>query len=86
MKRSHSDQHTIRGVPENIGAGLREKARREGKSVNKTAIEALRRGLGLSDEEIRFSDLDALAGTWTPDPDFDAAIAEMDKVDKELWK
>ncbi len=86
MKRRQTEQYTIRGVPEAVGASLRDRARREGKSLNKIAIEALMRGLGLSSDMIQSTDLDDLAGTWIEDPAFDEAIREMDRVDEETWK
>jgi hypothetical protein len=86
MKRSVSDQYTIRGVPKTVGVRLREKSRREGKSLNRVAIETLMKGLGLTSEKIRYTDLDDLAGTWIDDPEFDAAIRDMDHVDEEIWK
>jgi len=48
MKRSETDQYTIRGVPKVVGIKLHEKARREEKSLNKVAVETLLRGLGLA--------------------------------------
>jgi hypothetical protein len=65
---------------------LRQLARQEGRSINAVAVEALARGIGLTEEEQVFTDLDDLSGTWVADPGFDRAIAEMDKVDEELWK
>jgi len=69
-----------------LNASLREKAKMEGKSLNKITIEVLMRGLGLSNEKIYYDDLDDLAGTWVQDPAFDRAIEEMDRVDADLWK
>ncbi len=74
------------GFPSGVDARLRQRARQEGKSLNEVAVEALAGGLGLSDEEGRFTDLDDLAGSWVADAAFDHAIVEMDKVDEELWK
>ncbi len=82
MKRTQGGQLTIRDVPGPVHSRLRETARREGRSLNAVAVEALRRGVGLGSEEERFSDLDDLAGTWQEDPAFDRAIAEMDRVDE----
>lgn len=79
-------QYTLRGVPEHIDHALRERAARYGKSLNQVAVEALEGGLGLAAGERRHHDLDHLAGTWVDDPDFDAAIEEMDRVDPELWR
>jgi len=79
-------QYTLRGVPKHVDQALRERAARCGKSLNQVAVEVLEGGLGLTDGERRFHDLDDLAGTWVDDPGFDAAIAEMDRVDPELWR
>jgi len=86
MGSKHLEQYTIRGVPKRVSARLRERAHQEGKSLNAVALEALTLGAGLSEEEVRFTDLDDLVGTWVSDPSFDQAIAEMDKVDEDLWK
>ncbi len=80
------EQLTIRRVPKAVGARLRARARREGRSLNAVAVEALTRGAGLGESPILYSDLDDLAGTWVADSSFDEAIAEMDRVDKESWK
>ena len=66
-------------------APLRERAASYGRSLNRVALEALERGLGLEREERRFHDLDHLSGTWVDDPGFDRVIEEMDAVDEELW-
>jgi hypothetical protein len=57
-----------------------------GEYTNAVAVEALARGIGMTGEEFIHTDLDDLAGTWVADPGFDRAVAEMDKVDEELWK
>ncbi len=79
-------QYTIRGVSEDLDRCARRLARKEGKSLNATLLEALRKGLGVAESDIRHSDLDDLAGSWVHDPEFDRAIQEMDSVDPELWK
>lgn len=79
-------QYTVRGVPERLDAVARKRARKESKSLNETLLEALRKGLGMSEQHTRYSDLDDLAGSWVHDPEFDRAIEEMDRVDPELWK
>ena len=86
MKKNHTKQYTLRGIPERTDAALREKAKRQGKSLNTVAIEALQRGLGLGDEDFLYHDLDDLAGTWVNDPEFDKAMIDMDQVDEENWK
>jgi plasmid stability protein len=85
MAQKEVEQLTLRRVPRAVGARLRERARREGRSLNAVAVEALVRGAGLGTEPVRSSDLDDLAGTWVADPAFDRALAEMDAVDEESW-
>jgi hypothetical protein len=79
-----SYQMTIRQVPEKVSRKLREVSRREAKSLNRTALEALERGLGIAEEPVLYHDLDDLSGTWVEDKDFNRVVAEMDHVDPEL--
>ena len=79
-------QYTIRNVPEFLDSELREVAKREGVSLNQAAIQAIKRGLGLTNAEPVYDDLDDLVGTWQKDDQFDQAIADQDQVDEELWK
>ena len=83
MKRN---QYTLRDVPEAVDRALRSRAIREKRSLNSVALHVLTIGLGISEEPPYARDLDALAGTWVEDPAFDAALREMDTVDKDLWK
>ena len=86
MSTKHTSQYTLRGIPANLDRALRRRARQEGKSLNRTAVELLAEGPGVSGEPLRHDDLDDLVGTWVEDPDFDRAIQEMDKVDPHLWR
>ena len=86
MTRKRKLQYTIRSVPEKVDHILREKAAQERKSLNEVTVDALSRGAGLTDEEIRYHDLDDLAGTWVEDAAFDEALRDMDRIDPELWK
>lgn len=86
MKMSAEHQYTIRQVPRAVDRSLRAKSRREGRSLNAVAIEALSAGLRLAGEPIRHDDLDFMAGTWVEDEKFDAAIAAQDRVDPKLWR
>ena len=79
-------QYTLRGIPQQLDRLLRDKARRERKSLNAAAVETLTRGLGLTHEVVRHHDLDALAGTWVEDPAFEQALELMRRVDPEQWK
>ena len=78
-------QYTIRGVPAEVDAALRQRARREARSLNAVVIDALARGLAL-DAPAKHTVLDRLIGSWQDDPAFDRAVAEFDRTDDESWK
>ena len=79
-------QYTIRNIPDALDRELRERARRRGISLNETAIEALKRGVGISDTVVEYDDLDDLVGTWKDDAEFDRALADQDAVEPDLWR
>ena len=82
----YSMQYTIRAVPDEIDRAIRQRAKRESKSLNAVVIDALARGLALDAATTRHTDLDHLVGTWQEDPDFDSAVAEFERIDDESWK
>ena len=84
--KAKSIQYTIRAVPANVDRCLRQKSKQARQSLNEAAIDALKKGLGLAEEELCFHDLDALSGTWHEDAAFDAAIAAQDQADPRLWE
>ena len=79
-------QYTIRNIPDSVDRELRARARKSGKSLNEAAIEALKRGVGVSGNDEVYDDLDDLAGTWQQDEEFDAAIRDQDTVDRDAWR
>ena len=79
-------QYTLRNISKQVDAEVRRRAHEERKSINRTLLEALARGVGLQGQAQRQRDLRDIAGTWRKDPAFDRAIAEQDKVDEALWK
>ena len=79
-------QYTIRGIPEAVDEAIRERAQAEGKSLNEVAVEALADGLGLGPTDIVRRDLSDVAGTWKADRAVEAALADQDRVDPDLWK
>ena len=86
MKETRKIQYTVRQIPEQVDQKLREVAATYGHSLNEEAIAAMARGLGLGDAPMVHHDLDDLAGTWDRDPAFEKALADMNKIDEELWK
>lgn len=79
-------QYTLRGVPESLDRALRALARREGISLNSAALRVLGVGLGLTGQLVRHRSLEDVRGTWREDPEFEAAVAEQDRVDESLWR
>jgi plasmid stability protein len=79
-------QYTIRNIPPRVDRALRERARREGKSLNEVATEALARGLDLEDQPVRRRDLTAIAGSWVRDREVDRALDEQRRIDPDLWQ
>ena len=86
MKKRQTIQYTLRGVTPALDRCVREKAAREGRSLNETAVALLERGLGLSGDAVRYTDLDDLAGSWVADQALDDAVARLHRIDPELWK
>lgn len=80
----------IRGLDEETAARLKEAARSRGVSVNRLAVELLRRGVGLAPHRRAegHHDLDHLAGTWTAEEaeEFASALAAFEQIDEELWR
>ncbi len=79
-------QYTLRKVPPGIDRALRRIARQEGRSLNDVTLAALRRAVGAGDEPVPYRDLKDLAGTWESDAKFDAALADQDRIDPDLWR
>ena len=79
-------QYTLRKIPRAVDKALRERARRQGKSLNEVAIEALAIACGVSEDAVRQRDLTGIAGSWVDDPEFDAAIEDQRRIDDDLWK
>ena len=81
-----STQYTIRAVPDAIDRAVRQRAKREAKSLNAVVVEALARGLELDAAPAVHTDLDHLIGTWQEDPEFDRTIAAFERIDEDAWE
>jgi len=79
-------QYTIRGIPPAVDQALRKRARSTGKSLNEAALDALAEGAGVTGAPRKRRDLSDIVGTWIEDPEFDAAVADQDRIDDDLWK
>jgi plasmid stability protein len=78
---------TVRNLPADLARALEREKARSGASLNQTVIELLRRALGLAEIE-RSNGLAALAGTWSAEDlaEFEAAVADFERIDEELWR
>lgn len=77
-------QYTIRSVPAAVDAVLREKAKRQGKSLNQVALDALSSGAGVQAQS-RYCDLDGFFGSWIADQAVDKALEDQRRIDEGLW-
>ena len=82
---------TIDDLDGGVVERLRCEAQRRGVDVSAVAREILREGLGPIDQPAEgrvCHDLDALAGTWSPDEAeaFLSAVAGFEQLDEDLWK
>ena len=79
-------QYTLRNVPKGVDAELRKRARRQGKSLNQVAIDALAEATGASGEPIVRRDLSGIVGTWVEDPETEKIFEEFRRVDPGEWR
>lgn len=81
---------TLRGIDDRIAQALKERAAREGLSVNALTLKLLRETLGIEKTKriVTYTDLDHLAGTWSEQDavEFEQATAVFEKVDEDMWK
>ncbi len=86
MKKKSSSptrHYTIRGVPPEVDAALRRKARQRKQSLNRVVLDELTRAVIGRAIKADFSDL---VGKWTPDPAFDEILAAQRQIDPEKWR
>jgi hypothetical protein len=81
---------TIHGLEERLDRLIRKRAKKHGKSLNKTIKKLLEEALGIdkkphSDNRDDFLDL---FGIWTPREakQFITTIKDLEKIDKEDWQ
>ncbi len=81
-------QYTIRRVPKVIDTALRAKARSQRTSLNEAAIDALKRGLGVSDLPAKKRTVSDIVGTFTSEDAkaFDEAREIFDQIDEDAWR
>jgi hypothetical protein len=80
---SRAIQYTIRGVPPEVDARLRQIAAQRKLSLNQVIVDELIHVTGSHRQRADFSDL---VGKWTPDPAFDEILAAQRQVDPDQWR
>lgn len=78
---------TVRNLPPEVARALQEERERRGASLNQTVIDLLRQSLGVSAAR-RSNGLAKLAGSWSDDDlaEFEAAVADTETIDPEMWR
>ncbi len=80
-------QYTVRNIPAKADAILRQKAHELKISLNEMLLRTILKEAGMMPGERKvYHDLDHFIGSWVEDPEFDAVIADHDKIDEEMWK
>ncbi len=77
---------TLRNIPSDLAAALDREKRRRGQSLNRTAIDLLRQGLGVG--TTRSNGLARLSGGLSRERvrELEEALAPFDEIDPEMWK
>jgi hypothetical protein len=87
LKERPTVQYTVRSIPAHVDKALRRKAQEGRKSLNEVLREALvKEAEGVDSPDQKYTDLDALAGSWVDIPGFDDTIQTQDRVDEALWR
>ena len=80
-------QYTIRGIPTDVDLMIRKRAKREGKSFNKTVVELLENSLFSKKAANKSKDIfERMRGANTLDDKFFEAIEAQSQIDESLWK
>lgn len=80
-------QITLRNLPEDLDREIRNRAKAEGLSLNRTIVRLLKEATGIEIRK-RKRDLSNLAGTWTETEaeDFESHVKIFEELDREIWK
>jgi len=81
---------TIHSLAPDVEQFIRNKARRENKSLNQVLKELLARSTGLSSRGLydRRSDFEEFAGVWTKrdQKEFEDAVSDFEEIRQEDWQ
>ncbi len=79
---------TLRNIPPDLSQKIEQEAARTNTSLNATVIRLLQEAIGPTDGRSKKRDLSSFAGTWTKEEaeEFDRNIADVNRIDLEMWK
>jgi plasmid stability protein len=81
---------TIRGLDDSTAKALKDRAIREGTSINAALLKIIQEEFGIKEKSRTriYSDLDHLAGTWSEREfkAFQKKIEDFEIVDENMWK
>jgi len=78
-------QYTVRGIPEEVDASLREEAAQSGKSLNTLLVEKISESTAAGKQGWT-NGLEKFIGTWVEDPAFDEAMKDHEAIDPKEWE
>jgi hypothetical protein len=86
---AYMSQITLRQIPAHLERQLRLQARKNGRSLNKTAVSLISKGLGLEEpvKVVRKRDLSRFSGTMSiaEVKEFEANTRDFSNIDREIW-
>lgn len=81
-------QITLRQVPDAVEKGIRMRAKRTNRSMNRAMIDLMEEALGVKSPEKKKRDISSLVGQWTDQEceAFDRNTEVFERLDEENWK
>jgi len=81
-------QMTLRQIPDEVEAGLRAKAQKTGRSLNRTAITLLEQALTPREAGTQKRDLSRFLGQWSREEclAFERGTSIFGQIDAEVWQ
>jgi len=81
---------TVRNLPREVARAVREKAKKEGISLNKAVVGLLEEATGVrpGKRQVIHDDLDRFFGTWTKEEadQFEESLRDQRRIDPEMWR
>jgi plasmid stability protein len=81
-------QMTLRQIPDAVEKGLRLRARKTGRSLNRATIDLIEESLGVRPADKKRRDLSGVAGQWKAEEceAFERNTRVFERIDQETWK